>query len=103
MASIKSKAHVSDTTTQASPTFPRARGLKPLESRIATNASGVRNNIENAPSVSFKTSGIASRIDFALDRATPCRTISVSEVDEKIAPSYSKRFLSSAANGRFPL
>ena len=37
------------------------------------------------------------------ERATPCSTTSVSEVDEKIAPSRSSRSRSSRANGRLPL
>src|ERR1051326_1431365 len=71
-------------------------------SRIAISSVGVRNNIENAPSVPVNTSGIASRTGLR-ERATPCSTTSVSEVDEKIAPSRSRRSRSSRANGRLPL
>ena len=103
LASIKSKAHVSDATTHASPKRPSASGRNPRGSRIAINSRGVRNNIENAPSVSRSTSGIASATLAARERATPCSTTSVSDVDEKIAPSFSKRFRSSRAKGRLPL
>ena len=102
-ASIRSNAQVSDASTQASPKRPSARGRKPRGSRIAISSAGVRNSIENAPSVSRNTSGIASRTETACDRATPCRITSVSEVAEKIAPSRSSLRRSSRAKGRLPL
>ena len=102
-ASIRSKAQVSEAITQASCNRPSASGRKPRGSRIAINSFGVRKSIENAPSVSRNTSGIASVTLAARERAMPCRTTSVSEVDEKIAPSRSSFFRSSRANGRLPL
>src|SRR5687767_15815659 len=47
-ASIRSKAQVSDATTQASSRRPSANGRKPRLSRIAINSFGVRKKIGRA-------------------------------------------------------
>ena len=102
-ASIRSKAHVSEATHHESFSLPKTSGRKPLGSRTAISSFGVRKSIEKAPSVSARTFVMASMVVGASVRAMLCKTVSVSEVDEKIAPERSSSARFAAANGKLPL
>ena len=65
--------------------------------------SGVAKSIEKAPSSPWSASAIASSSVAARERAMRWRTTSVSEVEEKIAPSASSRARASLASGKLPL
>ncbi len=101
-APTRSSAHVSEATTQSSPTRPRVSGLIPKGSRKATRVPSAMATTEYAPSNRRIVAATASG-NGAGSRARSAAMTSVSELDASRTPAASSSSRSGPGSTRLPL
>ncbi len=102
-APMMSSAHVSEASTQPSPTRPSISGRTPSGSRTPISLERVMATTEKAPSTRRSASFIRSGIVFWIERAIRWMMHSVSEPDWKIEPWAISSPRSASALVRLPL